>query len=185
MSDELRKALEALRGEALALARDDPDGYGAAHRIGVLAGKIEALASSPASSPPLITANPCLAAPCDFDSGKCPRCGNAPGWRAVRPWSPISEAPLDGTMLWLLVDYSNGGAPLEDAQICATIGFNSRDTSGEDEWKFVGWSFEQGGFCQGSGEVLGFQYIGFDLDHDEAPPAFLAALSPATLTGGQ
>ena len=69
----------------------------------------------------------------------------------------IDTAPTDGTMVRLLVDYSDGGAPLEDEHpLSWTIGFNNLDNTGEDRWQFAGWSWEQDVFCEGSGKPVGW-----------------------------
>jgi len=69
----------------------------------------------------------------------------------------MATAPKDGTMLRLLVDYTDGGAPLEDEHPRAwTIGFNSQDDTGEDEWKFAGWCWTHDHFTQGSGTPVGW-----------------------------
>ena len=70
---------------------------------------------------------------------------------------PMATAPKDGTMIRLLVDYTDGGAPLEDDHPRAwTIGFNSLDDTGEDEWKFAGWCWTHDHFTQGSGTPVGW-----------------------------
>ena len=71
----------------------------------------------------------------------------------------LETAPKNGKMLLLLVDYSAEDAhhPLEDKQRCWTIGFNSLEDTGIDEWQFAGWDWSQDCFCQGTGEVVGWQ----------------------------
>lgn len=69
--------------------------------------------------------------------------------------SPDS-APRNGAFVWLLVDYTQGGDPLEDANEAWTIGFNQLDDTGVDEWQFVGWSWTQDCFTEGSGKVIGW-----------------------------
>jgi len=69
----------------------------------------------------------------------------------------INTAPKDGTMIWLLVKSDKEDwCPLEDEELCWTIGFNQLDLCGIDEWQFVGWNWEQDSFRDGSGEVLGW-----------------------------
>ncbi|HMT45541.1 MAG TPA: hypothetical protein PKE59_00340 [Novosphingobium sp.] len=69
----------------------------------------------------------------------------------------MSEPPKDGTMVCLLVDYSgDGAAPLEDAQVCWTIGYNTLADTGDDEWIMVGWDWCQDCYCQGHGKIIGW-----------------------------
>jgi len=70
---------------------------------------------------------------------------------------PIETAPRDGTMLRLLVDYTDEGEnPLEDAYQAWTIGFNQLSDTGVDVWEFAGWSWEQDCFTAGIGRVIGW-----------------------------
>ncbi len=70
---------------------------------------------------------------------------------------PMSSAPVDGTMIRLLVDYTDGGAPLEDEHPQSwTIGFNNLGKTGEDRWQFAGWSWIYDHFCEGSGKPVGW-----------------------------
>lgn len=69
---------------------------------------------------------------------------------------PIGTAPKDGTMVRLLVDYSEGGAPLDDAERAWTIGFNNLSNTGEDRWQFAGWCWIHDHFTEGSGEPVGW-----------------------------
>lgn len=87
---------------------------------------------------------------------------------------PVDLAPRDGTMLRLLVDYSEAAnaaeiaqmnadgylwphTPLEDtADTAWTIGFNSLENTGEDTWQFVGWSWSQDCYVEGRGKVVGW-----------------------------
>lgn len=71
-------------------------------------------------------------------------------------WS-LDTAPRDGTMVRLLVDYSEGEHPLEDTHDEAwTIGFNNDVNDGQDTWKFAGWCWSQDHFTEGKGRVLGW-----------------------------
>lgn len=71
--------------------------------------------------------------------------------------NPIEAAPKNGTMLRLLVDYTDDGAnPLEDARQAWTIGFNQFDDTEEDVWEFAGWNWEQDCFTAGIGKVVGW-----------------------------
>jgi hypothetical protein len=66
----------------------------------------------------------------------------------------MDDAPKDGQLLWLKVDYTDGDYPLEDAQVAWTIGFNNLDDTGEDEWQFAGWNWCQDCFTEGAGKVI-------------------------------
>ncbi|RWR28803.1 DUF3850 domain-containing protein [Sinirhodobacter populi] len=88
---------------------------------------------------------------------------STPAAAAPQEWKTIETAPKDGRMVCLLVDYTDGAAPLDDAEIAATIGFNSLDDTGEDEWHLVGWSWSQDCFTDGQGTVIGWT--------DFSPPA--------------
>jgi hypothetical protein len=86
---------------------------------------------------------------------------------ASDPWLPLASAPRDGSMLWLLVDYSGGEHALVDNQYGATIGFNEHDKTGVDRWQFAGWCWTHDHFTEGRGKPLAWKAIGFDLE----PPA--------------
>jgi hypothetical protein len=69
----------------------------------------------------------------------------------------LDTAPKNTTMIWLLVDYSGEGCnPLEDETQGWTIGFNSLDDTGIDEWQFAGWNWQQDIFTEGRGKVIGW-----------------------------
>lgn len=72
-------------------------------------------------------------------------------------WQPLSTAPKDGTLLELVVDYTDGHHPLHDALIAPTIGFNDLDNTGEDEWRFAGWCWCNDHFTQGEGKVIAWR----------------------------
>ena len=69
---------------------------------------------------------------------------------------PETSAPQDGRLVWILVDYANGNHPLEDARFAWTIGHNTLRDTGEDEWLFAGWSWQQDCFTEGHGTVVGW-----------------------------
>lgn len=69
---------------------------------------------------------------------------------------PEADAPKDGRKVWILVDYAGGAHPLEDERYAWTIGFNTLRDTGEDEWLFVGWSWQQDLFTDGRGRVVGW-----------------------------
>jgi hypothetical protein len=69
-------------------------------------------------------------------------------------WGPIKDAPRDGRLLILLVDNSDGGEdrvtnPLEDARYTRTIGHNSYEYDGLDEWKYAGWDWDLDTYADG------------------------------------
>lgn len=72
------------------------------------------------------------------------------------PDTSLSDPPKDGRMLCLLVDYSDGDHPLEDAKQAWTIGYNTLADTGDDEWLIAGWSWEQDCYTDGRGTVIGW-----------------------------
>ena len=70
--------------------------------------------------------------------------------------NPADTAPKDGTMLRLLVNYEDGSGALEDADEAWTIGFNSLENTGEDEWQIAGWNWCHDCFTDGRGKVIGW-----------------------------
>lgn len=94
---------------------------------------------------------------------------------------PIETAPKNGTMLRLLVDYTDEGEnPLEDEHHAWTIGFNQLSDTEEDVWEFAGWSWEQDCFSAGVGKVIG--WLPFHAARDLVPA--LAAERDAALNEG-
>lgn len=89
---------------------------------------------------------------------------------------PTDLAPRDGRPLRLLVRYSEDEppghwTPLEDAFESWTIGHNSFDNTGEDEWLFVGWDWSQDYYLQApSGTVIA--WLPF---HEPAPEKVICA----------
>lgn len=75
---------------------------------------------------------------------------------SIEQWQPLETAPKDGTILRLLVNFDEH--PLEDdnTKPIPTIGCNSLANTGEDEWKFAGWSWCHDCFTQGEGSVVGW-----------------------------
>ena len=71
---------------------------------------------------------------------------------------PPENAPKDGTLLRLLVDYrgEHGAGPLEDEDQAWTVGFNDLANTGEDEWQIAGWNWSQDCFTEGHGAVIGW-----------------------------
>lgn len=92
-----------------------------------------------------------------------------------RAWNPMSTAPRDGSIIRLLVEFENH--PLEDHQAPQhTIGSNSFDNTGVDEWQFVGWCRTHDHFTEGTGKVIG--WLPFDVT-TSAPSGVPAASVPA------
>lgn len=94
-------------------------------------------------------------------------------------WRDIATAPKDGSMLELLVDYSDGDHPLEDELQAATIGFNDLSNTGEDEWKFVGWCWTHDHFVDGKGKVIGWRHRATPPDKVNSDAGLLAWLEQA------
>lgn len=71
---------------------------------------------------------------------------------------PMEEAPKDGRLLKVLVQYSGDDwTPLEDAREAWTIGFNALDATGDDEWFHAGWDWNHDCFTAGRGTVIGWK----------------------------
>ncbi len=93
-----------------------------------------------------------------FRIEKCP--AEPAGKELVKsPFRPISTWDRrDGTVL-LLVDYTNGEHPLDDATTAVTIGHNNDHNVGDDEgkgWEFAGWCWSHDHYVQGAGKVIGW-----------------------------
>ena len=69
-------------------------------------------------------------------------------------WLPMESAPRDGTLLRLLVDFTEHAT--EDMDRAPTIGANNRDHDGEEVWKFAGWDWQQDRFTQAEGTPIGW-----------------------------
>lgn len=72
-------------------------------------------------------------------------------------WQSLGTAPKDGTLVELVVDYTDGDHPLEDATLACTIGFNNLKNDGEDTWKFAGWCWTHDHFTEGKGLVVAWR----------------------------
>ncbi|MES2685717.1 MAG: hypothetical protein V4706_02785 [Pseudomonadota bacterium] len=72
-----------------------------------------------------------------------------------RPWNDMSTAPLDGSIIRLLVEFEDH--QLEDHEAPQhTIGCNSFKNTGVDEWQFVGWCWTHDHFTDGVGKPVGW-----------------------------
>jgi len=73
-----------------------------------------------------------------------------PAAEEVGRWLPMETAPLDGTLVRLLVKFDNHG--IEDTnEPTATIGSHN-----DGEWNFVGWDWHCDEWARGSGDLLGW-----------------------------
>lgn len=88
---------------------------------------------------------------------------------------PMETAPRDGTTLRLLVQFTDNATEYTDGPAW-TIGSNSRDNTGDEEWQIAGWCWSHDHYTEGKGEPVGWLPM-----HDV--PAALAqqagAVSPA------
>lgn len=69
-------------------------------------------------------------------------------------WRDMATAPRDGTMVRLLVEFTEHET--EDADQAPTIGANNFDNDGEDRWQFAGWCWSHDHFTEGKGEPAGW-----------------------------
>ena len=69
-------------------------------------------------------------------------------------WRDMATAPRDGTMVRLLVEFTEHAT--EDADQAPTIGANNFENDGEDRWQFAGWCWSHDHFTQGKGEPIGW-----------------------------
>ncbi|WP_243430630.1 hypothetical protein [Pseudomonas sp. 51_B] len=88
-------------------------------------------------------------------------------------WRDMATAPRDGTLVRLLVEFTEHATEDSEAMPSPTIGANSFDHTGEDLWQFAGWSWEQDCFTQGEGEPVGWLPM---LDTPHADPAEVEGL---------
>lgn len=73
------------------------------------------------------------------------------------PWRPMATAPRDGTMVRLLVDFTDHAT--EDSGIAATIGACNDGNVPEPEWtgwQFAGWCWTHDHFTEGKGTPVGW-----------------------------
>lgn len=84
-----------------------------------------------------------------------PKQAKAAGSKAVEPTPlPMLCAPRCGEMLRLLVKFTEH--PIEDEKESWTIGSNSFDADGVDEWQFAGWCWSHDHFTEGKGTPIGW-----------------------------
>jgi hypothetical protein len=85
-------------------------------------------------------------------------------------WLPMETAPKDGTIVRLLVQFTERS--LEDSELPqATIGANySHNTQEDQDWQFAGWSWTGDCFSEGEGTALGWLPL-----HGNAPAQPIAS----------
>ncbi len=95
---------------------------------------------------------------------------------AIAP-RPMDTAPKDGTIVRLLVKFTDGAFDdVEPGTATWTIGQNGDHHPEEDEWLFAGWNWEQDCFTQGEGEPIGWLPL-----HGELEPAREIAAQPGEM----
>lgn len=67
----------------------------------------------------------------------------------------MDTVPRDGTMVRLLVEFT-ANCVEDSTEPCWTIGANTFDNDGIDEWKFAGWDWCSDQFTQGAGTPIGW-----------------------------
>lgn len=72
-------------------------------------------------------------------------------------WKPIDSAPKDGRLLLLLIkpdlEHPDITEDVDDG-LSRTIGHNSLENTGEDEWQFAGWCWDHDCYTEGHGTPL-------------------------------
>jgi hypothetical protein len=63
----------------------------------------------------------------------------------------MDSAPKDGTLLRLLVVFTDNNIDDTGDEATWTIGNNNADNTGVDEWEFVGWCWAHDHFTNGEG----------------------------------
>lgn len=82
--------------------------------------------------------------------------GFASAFLPMEAWDERDETVL------LLVDYSDGDHPLDDACIAITIGHNNNHNEGDGEgqgWRFAGWCWNHDHYVEGRGKPIGWMPI--------------------------
>lgn len=77
-------------------------------------------------------------------------------------WRPMDEWDNRDDLVFLLVDYREGGEhPLEDASVGFTIGHNhDHNTPGEGVgWQFAGWCWSHDHYTEGRGKPIAWKPI--------------------------
>ncbi|WP_178080729.1 MULTISPECIES: hypothetical protein [unclassified Pseudomonas] len=76
------------------------------------------------------------------------------GLVSASSWLDMSTAPKTNTLVLLLVRFRDH--PIDDQEVCVTIGANALSDTGLDSWQFAGWDWEQDRFREGEGEPIGW-----------------------------
>lgn len=74
-------------------------------------------------------------------------------FRSMDDWDMRDETVL------LMVDYSDGNHPLDNALIALTVGHNNDHNVGESEgqgWQFAGWCWTHDHYTEGDGKPIGW-----------------------------
>lgn len=101
-------------------------------------------------------------------------------------WRPIDEWDKRDDLVFLLVDYRDGGDhPIEDVGVGFTVGHNSDHNVGAGEgegWKFAGWCWSHDHYTQGRGKPIAWRPIPSDFlgDHADRIERALAGGTDAT-----
>lgn len=88
-------------------------------------------------------------------------------------WLDPATAPKDGRLLRLLVEFTDHNLEDNDGPQ-ETIGHNSLENTGEDEWSFAGWCWTHDCYTHGEGKVVGWSPMR-DAPEPAAPSDGLAA----------
>lgn len=78
-----------------------------------------------------------------------------PGAGAVEQWRAMEDAPRDGTLLRLLVEFQEH-ATEDGPEAAPTIGANNFSHDGEDRWQFAGWCWTHDHWTEGVGKPVGW-----------------------------
>lgn len=83
----------------------------------------------------------------------------------LAPERAMADAPLDGTLVQLLVRFDNHGIE-DDDEPTWTIGSHN-----DGEWNFVGWDWYRDQWTRGSGDLLGWLPVGPNVNSTAHPAA--------------
>lgn len=72
-------------------------------------------------------------------------------------WLNIKEAPKDGTLLLLLVQFIEHET--EQSDYARTIGHNNFNNDNEDCWLFAGWCWDLDYWTEGKGIPIAYQLL--------------------------
>lgn len=80
---------------------------------------------------------------------------SAPASEPTEVWLPMDTAPRDGSLIRLLVNFTEHNLD-DDDKPQATIGMNNLGNTAEDQWQFCGWNWAHDCFTQGEGTPIGW-----------------------------